>query len=83
MTKLPEKIRHLAEVIDPEAWTTFSLITTDRIRSIVMRNRRDKSIDAAQRVLEVMLEITGPMAAEMSHEMIERWPAVIEAAMEE
>jgi hypothetical protein len=83
MMRIPEKVRHLAEVIDPDAWTNFAINTTDRVKAIVMRQRREKSVDAALRALEAMFDITGSMAAEMNNEMIERWPAVITAAMEE
>lgn len=83
MTRVPEKVQQVAEAIDPDAWSTFAKITTDRVRAVAMKMRREKSVDAALRALEAMLDITNSMAAEMSPAMIERWPVIIEAAMEE
>ena len=76
---IPEMIRTIAEAIDPTAWNYSK--TNKNISAVLMSARKDDSIEAAQRVLEALLEPSGSMLAEMPVEARDSWEDIITAAL--
>lgn len=76
---IPEMIRTIAEAIDPTAWNYSR--TNRNISAAIMSVRKDESIEAAQRVLEAMLEPSSAMLAEMPQEARDAWEDIITAAL--
>lgn len=72
-------IRTIAEAIDPTAWNHSK--TNKNINAAFMSARKDDSIEAAQRVLEAMLEPSSAMLAEMPQEARDSWEDIITAAL--
>jgi predicted RNA-binding protein (virulence factor B family) len=76
---LPAMIRTLAEAIDSTAWNYNR--ADKKISVTLMAIRKEESIEAAQRVLEALLEPSGSMLAEMPVEARDSWEDIITAAM--
>lgn len=76
---LPTMIRTLAEAIDASAWNYNR--ADKKISTTLMAIRKEESIEAAQRVLEALLEPSSAMLAEMPVEARDAWEDIITAAM--